>query len=123
MLFKPEHVNPILEGRKTQTRRIWKRRRAKPGSHHWAQTGMYKPETRFACLEVLRVWQEPLINISEADAKAEGYQDSHEYLMAFVRINRLSWGEWDSEWIDGQREVWCVEFKLCPPEEAQREAH
>lgn len=28
MLFKPEHVMPILTGTKTVTRRIWKKRRA-----------------------------------------------------------------------------------------------
>lgn len=113
LLFKPEHVEPILSGRKTQTRRMWKRRRAVPGSFHWAQTGYGKADTRFARLEILRVWQERLGAISHEDAVAEGYPDAHQYLLAFHRINKIP--------LDAHKrvaaenaQVWCVEFKVAP---------
>lgn len=90
LLFKPEHVPMILDGRKTQTRRLWpKGCRAKIGSVHWAQTRMLDTSSRFARLRILRVWQERLGGISPADARAEGYRSSHDYLMAFHRINRV----------------------------------
>ena len=38
LLFKPEHVEPIRTGRKTVTRRVWKRRRARVGSIHQCYT-------------------------------------------------------------------------------------
>ncbi len=69
ILFKPQHVEPILRGRKTQTRRGWKRRRAVPGSIHDARTAMFGEP--FARLRIRRVWQERLGDISAADVLAE----------------------------------------------------
>ncbi len=113
ILFKQEHVGPILEGRKTQTRRLWKRRRAVPGALHWAQTGYAKPETRFARLRILRVWQERLGDISGTDARAEGYDTQAFYLDAFYRIN---YGTEPNTAVDLEIAmdliVWCVEFDV-----------
>ena len=89
ILFRPEHVEPILAGRKTQTRRIWKRSRCKVGSIHLAKTKMLSKDY-FARLKILAVYQEDLGDISEEDARAEGYDDSIEYLDAFFRINRIA---------------------------------
>jgi len=48
--FQDEHVEPIIIGLKTETRRQWKRRNAKPDALHWATTNRYKIESRFARL-------------------------------------------------------------------------
>ncbi len=88
MLFKPEHVEPILVGTKTQTRRIWKKPRAKVGAIHLAKTKMLSKEF-FARLEVLDVYQERLKDISDEDASAEGYHNAAAYRVAFCRINHL----------------------------------
>lgn len=88
ILFKPEHVAPILAGTKTQTRRIWKKPRAKVGAIHLAKTKMLSKEY-FARLEILEVYQERLINISDDDANAEGYAGADAYLDAFCKINHL----------------------------------
>lgn len=117
LLFKPEHVQPIITGRKTQTRRDWKRRRAVPGAIHWAQTGYGKVDTRFARLEILRVWQEPLVEIGLHDALAEGYDSVAEYLNAFLRINRITEVDYLNDWWTNRRQVWCVEFKAYKIEE------
>ena len=87
ILFKIEHVPMILSGEKTQTRRIWKRCRAKVGGLHWAQTRLFDPASRFARLEILGVSTEPLGFISEEDAFAEGYASPLGFLEAFERIN------------------------------------
>ena len=112
LLFKPEHVAPILEGRKTQTRRLWNKRRAVPGAMHWAQTGYGDASTRFARLKILRSWQETLGSITEADSRAEGYDSRKDYLNAFHRIYRTAMDTpTDRERIENTV-VWCVEFRL-----------
>ncbi len=89
ILFKPEHVDMILSGRKTQTRRIWKKPRAKVGAVHLAKTKMLSREY-FAKLRILDVYREFPSDISDDDARAEGYDDASAYSAAFCRINHLS---------------------------------
>jgi len=89
ILFKPEHVDMIRSGRKTQTRRIWKKPRAKVGAVHLAKTKMLSREY-FAKLRILDVYREFPSDISDDDARAEGYDDASAYLVAFCRINHLS---------------------------------
>jgi hypothetical protein len=91
ILFKPEHVPMILDGTKTQTRRKGKRR-WKVGSIHQAKTN-FKKDSTFAHLLVLAVGEEPLGAITEADAKAEGYNSIAEYQEVFVKI----YGQWAPE--------------------------
>ncbi len=110
MLFKPQHVEPILNGTKTQTRRLWKKPMVKVGGLYWAQTQLFKPESRFARLRVTRLWQERLGDISEADARAEGYENSLKYFIAFREINHV---KSVVEWVNMRLSlVYCVEFEL-----------
>ena len=88
ILFKDIHVAPILAGTKTQTRRIWKKPRAKIRAIHLAKTKMISKEF-FAKLEILDVYREPLIEITDEDAKAEGYNNAAAYFVAFCKINHL----------------------------------
>ena len=92
ILFRQEHVEPILAGTKTQTRRAWEKPRARVGTVHLAKTRMLSTEY-FARLEILAVYQERLGDISEEDARAEGYPSRAEYLQAFARINRQRVGD------------------------------
>jgi hypothetical protein len=94
-----------MAGTKTQTRRIWKKKRANVGSIHLAKTQMLSKDF-FAKLEILDVCQEHILNISEDDAMAEGYPTKHAYLAAFCRINKMQYGDLDNLF------AWVVKFRV-----------
>jgi len=105
LLFRPEHVAAILDGRKTQTRRLGKKR--------WNVGVIHKCYTKppfarggaepFASVKILAVRQEPLRSISHDDAEAEGYTGIGTYLYAFCAINWMA--------TDANPLVWVVTFK------------
>jgi hypothetical protein len=122
LLFKPQHVDPILLGTKTQTRRFWKKARAKAGSIHLAKQKMISREY-FARLEILDVYKERLGSISEQDALSEGYSSSIAYLIAFANIackcnppirNIDELRKLDIECEILSRDVFVVKFKVIP---------
>ena len=105
ILFKPEHVAPILAGTKTQTRRLGERR--------WNVGAVHKCYTKppfakggaepFCRVRVLDVHTDILADISESDARAEGCLDRRSFLRAFFRINPTA---------SGGLRVWVVEFEV-----------
>ncbi len=107
MLFKKNHIELILSGKKTQTRRMWKKRRAVPGRIHKVKTQMLSTEY-FAEILILRVWKEYLGFISEADAIKEGFRNREHFFQVFYDINKKLKYNPDREDI----EVFVVEFKL-----------
>lgn len=111
ILFRPEHVAPILRGEKTQTRRTG-RRRWRPGSIHECRTEMFgKP---FARVRILSVRQEPLGAITENDAMREGYGSVEEYLEAFFRIYEKKLK--GMRLVDiGRMPVWVIDFEVVGP--------
>ena len=100
ILFKPEHVQPIIEGRKTQTRRLGKRR-WNVGKERQCRTSMFGDP--FAIVRILNVRSEELGCISAADVYAEGYDSLDAYMDVWKRIN----GEWDQSLV-----VWVIDFEL-----------
>ena len=87
-LFTAESAKKIRQGVKTQTRRLHLKPRAIPGSVHWAQRTL-RPDSRFARLKILRVWEWDGETISHEDVKAEGFDTAAEFWKAFNRLNRL----------------------------------
>lgn len=106
MLFRPEHVAPILDGVKTQTRRLWDRPRVKAGNTYQARTTLLKRDSTFALITVKRVWKERLRDISGIDAAREGYASETAFWEAFARINGK---DVTQELLD--TEVWAIEFE------------
>ena len=87
-LFTTESAKKIRQGIKTQTRRLHLRPRALVGSEHWAQRTL-RPESRFARLKILRVWEWDGKTISDEDVRAEGFGAAAEFWEAFNALNRF----------------------------------
>lgn len=102
ILFKPCHVEMIKAGAKTQTRRVWKRPRAKVGSIHKVKTVMLSKD--YHCkIRILDVRRERLGDISEDDARAEGGYTVAEYIEIWKAINGV---------FDPDQLVYVVDFEV-----------
>ena len=105
ILFKPAHVPMILDGTKTQTRRLWEKARVRVGAIHQARTQLFNGDP-FARLRITALRREPLSEVTEKDVKREGYPDRASYFAAFHRINRTD--------PDTDPKVWVVDFEVVP---------
>lgn len=105
VLFKPYHVPMILEGRKTETRRVWKTCRVRLGNSYQARTKLFDKGSTFARLKVLRINKERLLDITNESAINEGYSSREAFLDAFYTIN----GKQDSN-----PEVFAILFTVVP---------
>jgi hypothetical protein len=105
MLFKPEHIKMIKEGKKTQTRRNWKRRMVKKDGIYKVKTQMLSKE--YHCkIKVKDVYKQRLKDIGFCDAVKEGGYSVEEYKEVWERIN----GSWDDN-----MEVYVIDFELYNP--------
>lgn len=102
ILFTPRHVEMIKAGRKTQTRRIWKRPRAKVGAVHLVKTELFSKE-HHCKIRILDVRRERLGDITEDDARAEGGYTVAEYIEIWREIN----GVWNQDQL-----VYVVTFEV-----------
>jgi hypothetical protein len=101
-IFKRKHLQKILEGSKTQTRRTHK--------HTWKIGRVYSIRDRWfskpqAHIKILRKFKQRLGDISMEDVKKEGYESLAEFQKIWEEINGP--GSWDPNLI-----VTAYEFKL-----------
>lgn len=101
LLFKPEHVEPIRRGVKTQTRRRGNRR-WNVGACHQCRTRLFG-EQPFAVVRVTAVRRQRLRAITAADVRAEGYATLADYRAVWESI----YGPWRPNEM-----VWVVDFEL-----------
>jgi len=85
LLFQPEHIQMNIDGRKTETRRLWIKPRARVGSLHQQKTDFTKKHYGYLAIE--QVFQEPLLNITEEGANREGGYTREQYLTLWFKIN------------------------------------
>ena len=90
MLFRPEHIQMILNGTKTETRRDWKRRMAKVGGEYKVKKTMLSKEY-YATIKCTTLFRQRLGDMTEQDAQAEGGYTLKEYKQVFKDI----YGFWD----------------------------
>ena len=91
----------ILQGRKTATRRIWKRNNANVGAVHKIRTDYSK--RYYGKIKITGRYSQRLGDMTEEDALKEGGYSLKEFKEVWIKIN----GSWDDEQV-----VEVVEFKL-----------
>ena len=106
MLFTDYHISQIRSGSKTVTRREWERRRAVPGNVYIASTEMFTSHDEADCyIRVTDVYQQPLGEMSDEDARWEGeYEDLADFRAGYEMV----YGE--GSWAPSKT-VWVVEFE------------
>jgi len=102
MLFKEEHKKMILENRKTQTRRIWKKPRVKVGGIYKAKTKMLSKDY-FAKIKVIQLFKQKLADMTHTEVWKEGYSNIIEFQDIWRKIN----GTWNPH-----QEVDVIEFEV-----------
>lgn len=103
MIFAPSTIDNVLNGSKTETRRLV--RNYKPpvrvGRAYSIQQGRGKHAVGYFFVKSVR--KERLLDITEAGAVKEGFPNREAFLREFARLNR---GQLANP------EVWVIEFQL-----------
>ncbi len=116
----------VLQGKKTRSYRPWKRP-FRVGSLHECKAGRFEPG--FAWVEITRVWKQPLGDVTEQDARNNGYPTRREMLEHFclTYAKERAMGKPSAWWketlqqvldrTDAGPDVWCMEFRVVDPPE------
>ncbi len=102
MLFKLYLVKPILDGSKTETRRLWKRCMVRVNGVYNAKTDFHNKST-FARIKITYVRRERLGSISTDGVRKEGCNSIEEFRKIWVDI----YGRWDPD-----MEVFVIGFRV-----------
>ena len=86
MLFRPEHQQMILEGKKTATRRVWKKPMVKVGGIYKCKLKMLSKDY-FAKIKVIKLFKQDLGDMSLTDVEKEGYTSYEEFNSIWKKIN------------------------------------
>jgi hypothetical protein len=107
-IFKRKHLNLILQGKKTQTRRI-SRYRLKIGKAYAIRSKMLEPaKTR---ITITRAWRQQLRDLTPEDVHKEGFNSFTEFRQAWIDI----YGSWNPDQI-----VAAYEFRLLTQKQKYR---
>jgi uncharacterized protein YhfF len=101
MIFQPELVRLIRQGRKTQTRRLVKTSqscRYKPGKNYAVQPGRGEPA--IARIQITAVRQERLGDIAYTDARAEGFATTDDFKTYWISVHDKAWLEHENRMLD-----------------------
>lgn len=104
LLFKKKFIEPILRGEKTQTIRLWKRRRMKPGQRS------YIPGVGYVSIGDVEPVE--LDALTDADAVPDGFATA-DLLRKEIRLLY-------ADEIAAGLQAYRVRFIVCSPEEQQR---
>jgi len=101
LLFRRHHIRKILQGEKTQTRRLSSKRVYQVGKIYRIKRDWF----HYSDIEILitRRWRERLGDISTEDVRKEGYETLEDFKKAWIEIH----GYWNPDDI-----VWVYEFKV-----------
>lgn len=104
-MFDENFVEPILEGRKTATRRAWKHCNMKLDSVQTLMSG-YSKFRIFGKAKIESVSKQKLSEMTEEDARKEGFERLSKFKEYWNKF-----GDWNPE-----QEVWAISFALLQEE-------
>jgi len=102
VLFKQYLVEPILNGTKTETRRLWKRCLVKVGGTYKAKTN-FRNSSAFATIMITYIRKERLGNIDAYGVEKEGCKSFDEF--------KQNWMDSYSSW-QPDAQVFVIGFRL-----------
>jgi len=103
MMFKRELLDLVISGKKTQTRRLHKNL-LKEKQKYVIKKNWYENTEHY--IRITKVYSQKLGDVSEEEARKEGFSSREEFRDAWIRIN----GSWDSDIV-----VTVYEFELAEP--------
>jgi hypothetical protein len=104
LLFKKKFLPAIREGRKTQTIRLWRWRRMRPGQRS------YIPGVGY--ILVRAVDEVRLEDLTDADARPDGFETADALRAEIARL-------YPEQLADGHR-AYRIAFEVLPPEEQKK---
>ena len=105
LLFKKKFLAAIRSGRKTQTIRLWKHRRMRPGQRSYVPGAGY---IRITAVDLVQ-----LDELTDADARPDGFQTAEQLRAEIARL-------YPEQLAAGHR-AYRVVFRLLPPEEQRKQ--
>jgi len=103
MMFKKDLLEMVISGAKTQTRRRHKNL-LKEKQKYVVKRNWYKNTEYY--IQIKKVYPQKLGDVSEEEARKEGFSGLDEFRDAWIRIN----GSWDPDMV-----VTVYEFELAEP--------
>ena len=102
-MFDKQTLEMILKGKKTQTRRLRKddNRPAVPGNIH--KLKIDRSQKTYGYIEILSCEKAVFGDITQKDAREEGFKDIEEYTEYFKSVN----GD-----VNKSTPIWVIKFKL-----------
>lgn len=85
MIFSKDHIEQIIQGQKTQTRRVGKKRWS-PGKEYSARTNRFRKAEHY--IRILSIYRQQLLDISRHDAKQEGGYYPHQFMKLFCEMHK-----------------------------------
>jgi hypothetical protein len=107
LLFKKKFLSDIRTGRKTQTIRLWKFRRMRPGQRSYIPGAGY--------IRLTAVEEVELENLTDADARPDGFESADALRAEIAAL-------YPRELAGGYR-AYRIVFHLLPPEEQKKVKH
>ena len=108
MIFSPENIELIREGKKTETRRIWKKPHVKVGKTYQCRTSRYsKTPEDSPYIKIIAMRKEKLGEITDDAARKEGFKPDGAQLEKFWALWVKLHGSWNPD-----QEVYVVDFEV-----------
>ena len=104
LLFKKKFLSAIRSGEKTQTIRLWKYRRMRPGQRSYIPGAGY--------IRLIKIEEVRLETLTDEDARPDGFETANQLRAEIARL-------YPRQLAEGYR-AYRIIFQMLPPEEQKK---